>query len=160
MPTSARPKPPLGAQGEVARRSRDGGDQNRQKPEAYNPSVTLRVTAPFAQGSLPSQALGRAAFGDGASDALVRGRICNPPLQTRSRSSRRGRCPHRPARFCVQGSPPSAYAQSLPLVTKGRWREAPEGIRTDRNRKHTIPQSRFASQLPLHKGACPLRHRG
>ena len=49
------PKPPLGDQGEVARRSRDGGDQSRQRPGAFNPSVTLRVTAPFAQGSLFSQ---------------------------------------------------------------------------------------------------------
>src|SRR5699024_5981985 len=49
-------KPPLGDQGEVARRSRDGGDQKRRGPEAYNPSVSLRLTAPFAQGSLFSQA--------------------------------------------------------------------------------------------------------
>ena len=45
-------KPPLGAQGEVARRSRDGGDQNLRGPAAYNPSVSLRLTAPFTQGSL------------------------------------------------------------------------------------------------------------
>ena len=76
MPTSARPKPPLGAQGEVARRSRDGGDQSLPLPEADNPSVTLRVTAPFTQGSLPSQASGLAGFGEGASDAAVHsGRI-------------------------------------------------------------------------------------
>ena len=30
----------------------DGGDQKRRGPEAYNPSVSLRLTAPFAQGSL------------------------------------------------------------------------------------------------------------
>ena len=45
-------KPPLGDQGEVARRSRDGGDQKRRGPAAYNPSVSLRLTAPFTQGSL------------------------------------------------------------------------------------------------------------
>ena len=36
-------KPPLGDQGEVARRSRDGGDQKRRSPAAYNPSVSLRL---------------------------------------------------------------------------------------------------------------------
>ena len=35
------------------------------------------------------------------------GQIDNPPLRSRLRSSRRGRCPHRPASFCVQGSPPN-----------------------------------------------------
>ena len=45
-------KPPLGDQGEVARRSRDGGDQKWRGPAAYNPSVSLRLTAPFTQGSL------------------------------------------------------------------------------------------------------------
>ena len=35
-----------------------------------------------------------------------------------------------------------------------------EGISTGRDRELTIPQSRCASQLPLHKGACPLRHHG
>ena len=49
-------KPPLGDQGEVARRSRDGGDQKWRGPAAYNPSVSLRLTAPFTQGSLFSQA--------------------------------------------------------------------------------------------------------
>ena len=51
-------KPPLGDQGEVAGRRPDGGDQSWQRPEAYNPSVSLREPAPFAQGSQPSQALG------------------------------------------------------------------------------------------------------
>ena len=41
----------------------DGGDQSWQGPGAYNPSVSLREPAPFTQGSLPSQALGLAAFG-------------------------------------------------------------------------------------------------
>ena len=36
-------------------RSRDGGDQSLQGLEAYNPSVSLRLTAPFTQGSLPAQ---------------------------------------------------------------------------------------------------------
>ena len=45
-------KPPLGDQGEVAGRRPDGGDQSPQGPEAYNPSVSLRLTAPFTQGSL------------------------------------------------------------------------------------------------------------
>ena len=54
----------------------DGGEQNQLGLKAYNPSVTLRVTAPFAQGSLPSQALGLTAFGEGVSGAAVRcGRI-------------------------------------------------------------------------------------
>ena len=52
------PKPPLGDQGEVARRSRDGGDQSFRLSPAYNPSVSLRLTAPLTQGSLPSQASG------------------------------------------------------------------------------------------------------
>ena len=56
------------------------------------------------------------------------------PLRTRYRSSRRGRCPHRPA--------------------------VPVGIRAGGDQGLTIPQSRCASQLPLHKGACPLRRRG
>ena len=34
-----------------------------------------------------------------------------------------------------------------------------EGISAGRDWELTIPQSRCASQLPLHKGACPLRHR-
>ena len=69
-------KPPLGDQGEVAGRRPDGGEQNQLGLKAYNPSVTLRVTAPFAQGSLPSQALGLTAFGEGVSGAAVRcGRI-------------------------------------------------------------------------------------
>ena len=66
-------KPPLGDQGEVAGRRPDGGDQSWQRPEAYNPSVSLREPAPFAQGSLPSQASGQAAFGEGASDAAASG---------------------------------------------------------------------------------------
>ena len=37
----------------------------------------------------------------------------------------------------------------LLLVPKGRWREAPEGIRTGSNHRLTTPQSRFASQLPF-----------
>ena len=79
-----------------------------------------------------------------------------PPAPT---SPRRGRCPHRPARFRVQGGP---KAQSLPLVTKGRWHgeAVTEGIRAGSDRRPTIPQSRCASQLPLHKGACPLRRWG
>ena len=68
-------KPPLGDQGEVAGRRPDGGDQSWQRPEAYNPSVTLRVTAPFAQGSLPSQASGLAAFGGGAARVDIYG-VC------------------------------------------------------------------------------------
>ena len=72
VPPAVGSKPPLGDQGEVARRSRDGGDQSWQRPEAYNPSVTLRVTAPFAQGSLPSQASGLTALGVGASDSAAR----------------------------------------------------------------------------------------
>ena len=35
-----------------------------------------------------------------------------------------------------------------------------EGISAGRDRELTIPQSRCASQLPLHKGACPLRRWG
>ena len=41
----------------------------------------------------------------------------------------------------------------------GAWRSA-GGDQRLRDRRTTIPQSRFASQLPLHKGACPLRRRG
>ena len=52
---------------------RGGGAKRRRGSEpaetgADNPSVTLRVTAPFTQGSLPSQASGLVAFGDGAYD--------------------------------------------------------------------------------------------
>src|SRR5699024_3503340 len=61
-----RPKPPLGDQGEVAGRRPDGGDQRLAETGADNPSVSLREPAPFAQGSLPSQVLGPAAFGEGA----------------------------------------------------------------------------------------------
>ena len=32
------------------------------------------------------------------------GRICNPPLRTRLRFPRRGRCPHRPAGLCVRAA--------------------------------------------------------
>ena len=39
------------------------------------------------------------------------------------------------------------------FVATRRWREAPEGIRTCGCRLLTTPQSRFASQLPLHRGA-------
>ena len=69
----------------------------------------------------------------------------------------------RPLAHRVQGTPPTALAsQSLPLVTKGRWHgeAVTEGIRAGSDRRPTIPQSRCASQLPLHKGACPLRRRG
>src|SRR5699024_8077015 len=68
----AQKKPPPGDQGEVARPSRDGGDQSWQRPEANNPTVTLRVTAPFTQGSQPSQTPWLAAVGGGVSDAAVR----------------------------------------------------------------------------------------
>ena len=44
----------------------DGGDRSWRRPGADNPSVSLREPAPFAQGSLPSQVLGPAAFGEGA----------------------------------------------------------------------------------------------
>ncbi len=40
--------------------------------------------------------------------AVRPGRIYNPPLQTRPQLFRRGRCPHRPARPRVQGSPLNA----------------------------------------------------
>ena len=51
---------------------------------------------------------------------------------------------------------------SLPLVTKGRWQAVglTEGIRASGDRRLTIPQTRCASQLPLHKGASPLRREG
>ena len=39
----------------------DGGDQNGRRPAAYNPSVSLRLTAPFAQGSLFLRRRGHAA---------------------------------------------------------------------------------------------------
>ena len=42
------------------------------------------------------------------------GQIDNPPLRSRLRSSRRGRCPHRPASFCVQGSPITAAGAHMP----------------------------------------------
>ena len=46
-------------------------------------------------------------------------------------------------------------SQSLPLVTKGRWQAEglTEGIRAGNHRQLSIPQSRFARQPPLHKGA-------
>ena len=55
---------------------RGGGAKRRRGSEpaetgADNPSVTLREPAPFTQGSLPSQAQGREAFDDGASEAAV-----------------------------------------------------------------------------------------
>ena len=55
----------IGPPGSVCKAVRrpDGGDQRWQGPGAYNPSVSLREPAPFTQGSLPSQALGLAAFG-------------------------------------------------------------------------------------------------
>ena len=51
---------------------------------------------------------------------------------------------------------------NLPLVTKGRWQAVglTEGIRASGDRRLTIPQTRCASQLPLHKGASPLRREG
>ena len=48
-------KPPLGDQGEVARRSRDGGDQKWRGPTAYNPSVSLRLTGRVAKCNTPGQ---------------------------------------------------------------------------------------------------------
>ena len=62
------------------------------------------------------------------------------------RSSRRGRCPHRPASRRVQSTSPTAKAPSLPLVTKVRWHgeAVTEGIRTGSDRGLTIPQSRCA----------------
>ena len=55
----------IGPPGSVCKAGRrpDGGDQRWQGPGAYNPSVSLREPAPFTQGSLPSLALGLAAFG-------------------------------------------------------------------------------------------------
>ena len=46
------------------------------------------------------------------------------------------------------------------MVTKGRWygEAVTEGIRAGGDRGLSIPQSRCASQLPLHKGACPLSY--
>ena len=69
-----------------------------------------------------------------------------PLLRTRPRSSRRGRCQHRPASRRVQSTSPTAKAPSLPLVTKGRWHgeAVTEGIRTGSDRGLTIPQSRCA----------------
>ena len=48
------------------------------------------------------------------------------------------------------------------MVTKGRWygEAVTEGIRAGGDRGLSIPQSRCASQLPLHKGACPHRRWG
>src|SRR5699024_10972869 len=43
----------------------DGGDRSWRRPGADNPSVSLREPAPFAQGSLPSQASGPTPFGEG-----------------------------------------------------------------------------------------------
>ena len=75
----------IGPPGSVCKAGRrpDGGDQSWQGLGAYNPSVSLREPAPFTQGSLPSQALGLAAFGgDAAGIEGLFGRIYNPPLQT------------------------------------------------------------------------------
>ena len=57
------------------------------KIRPYNPSVTLRVTAPFAQGSLPSQASGLTAFGDGASDAAALFTCHTPPAGVKMHNS-------------------------------------------------------------------------
>ena len=67
------PKPPLGAQGEVAGRRPDGGDQSFRSSTAYNPSVSLRLTAPLTQGSL-----------------FLRRRASKPPLEGRWHAKRDG----------------------------------------------------------------------
>ena len=48
-----RKKPPLGAQGEVARSA--GGDQSFRSVPAYNPSVALRAPAPLHRGAADCQ---------------------------------------------------------------------------------------------------------
>ena len=59
----------------------DGGDQKRRGPEAYNPSVSLRLTAPFAQGE---------PFFSGVENMRFGGLPCTRKLA--------GRCGHRPLR--------------------------------------------------------------
>ena len=59
--------------------------------------------------------------------------------------------------------PTSARPPHPPKPPLGDQGEVARSAGGDQNRQkpgQTIPQSRFASQLPLHKGACPLRRKG
>ena len=100
------------------------------------------------------------AFGDGAFDTAV-------PLGGYKIR------PYRPAPGLLVGAdahigPPAAGAtyfadRTHPKPPLGAQGEVARSAGGDQNRPkpgQTIPQSRFASQLPLHKGACPLRHKG
>ena len=107
----------------------------------------------------------------GVFDAAVRsGRPYRPPLQTRPRFPRRGGLYARPkpgsdsrrgkaSPWCPRG-PQGSAASGRCGDRSGQAVGLTEGSRTAGDRRLTIPQTRFASQLPLHKGACPLRHRG
>ena len=122
MPTSARLKPPLGDQGEVAGRRPDGGDQNRQKPEQTIPQSRFASQLPLHKGACPLRRRGwqRSArvhatrrCGTGGHKGRPYAPLCGVPKGRTgwppgSRPPRRSRCPHRPASPRVRGSPPSA----------------------------------------------------
>mgnify|MGYP006069503107 CR=1 FL=1 len=69
-------KPPLGDQGEVARRSRDGGDQNRRPPQALWRSAVPNNPSVMAKGHDTSPYTGEAlatAFDEGDLTAQLTG---------------------------------------------------------------------------------------
>ena len=95
------PKPPLGAQGEVARSA--GGDQNLRRLQIDNPSVSLRLTAPLTQGSLPAQA----SYLMRSAECAVRGA---------------GYTPNRWATPCSSSLEPMTH--SRPVTAAGPWRRS------------------------------------
>ena len=114
MPTSARLKPPLGDQGEVAGRRPDGGDQNRQKPEQTIPQSRFASQLPLHKGACPLRRRGwqRSARVHATRRCGTGGHKGRPEAVALRQGSMvppcRGRCPHRPASPRVRGSPPSA----------------------------------------------------
>ena len=85
------------------------------------------------------------------------------PLRTRYRSSRRGRCPHRPARRRVQRTLPTAPTpKSLPLVTKGRWQAVglTEGIRGWQGPGSYNPSVSLREPAPFTQGSLPSQASG
>ena len=70
----------------------------------------LRVTAPFAQGSLTSQASGLTAFGDGASDAAALFTCHTPPAGVKMHNS-----PMRVVHF-TWGDRPQASSSVSPIL--------------------------------------------
>ena len=114
MPTSARLKPPLGDQGEVAGRRPDGGDQNRQKLEQTIPQSRFASQLPLHKGACPLRRRGwqRSARVHATRRCGTGGHEGRPEAVALRQGSmvppRRGRCPHRPASPRVRGSPPSA----------------------------------------------------